>query len=182
MPAEVEGERRREPEWISRRESAPGLPCICLPKRAWSLPSGSARPSFEWRVRSINPVDDLVLVAGDGSAALVQVKRTVNLSVNSSSAIASALDQFVRQFLEWRTAKETEVPADPAQGRLVLAVGTATPGTVRVTLREALDRLRALPGDELPRARTQSGTRTSHRSRRCPRPGILGGRDGFRSR
>lgn len=96
------------------------------------------------------PVDDLVLTAGDGSIAHVQVKRTVNLSLSSSSAIASAFDQFVRQFLEWRTARETEVSSDPARRRLILAVGTATPGTVRVTLSEALDRLRALPGDEMP--------------------------------
>ena len=98
------------------------------------------------------PVDDLVLTAADGSAAHVQVKRTVNLSVSSSSGTASAIDQFVRQFLGWRTAKKTEAPADPVQGRLILVVGASTPRTVQVTLREALDRLRSLPGDQMPRA------------------------------
>lgn len=112
-------------------------------------PFGLAAPVIRMACEVYQPVDDLVLVAGDGSAAFVQVKRTVNLSVSPSSGIASALDQFVRQFLEWRTAEETEVPADSAKGRLILAVGTGTPGTVRVTLREALNCLRDLPGDEI---------------------------------
>ncbi len=115
-------------------------------------PFGLGAPVVRVACEVDQPVDDLVLTATDGGAVFAQVKRTVNLSVRSSSRIASAIDQFVRQFLEWRTAKETEVPADPAQGRLILAVGTSTPSTVRVTLREALDRLRALPGDEMPRA------------------------------
>lgn len=112
-------------------------------------PFGLAEPVVRMACEVDQPVDDLVLVAGDGSAAFVQVKRTVNLSSSSSSGIASALDQFVRQFLEWRTAREAEVPADPAQGRLILAVGTGTPSTVRVTLRKALDCLRDLLGDEI---------------------------------
>lgn len=115
-------------------------------------PFGLGAPIVRVACEVDQPVDDLVLVAGDGSTAHVQVKRTVYLSISSSSRIASALDQFVRQFLKWRTALESEVPADPAQRRLILAVGTATPSTVRVTLRKALDRLRKLPGDEMPRA------------------------------
>ncbi len=114
-------------------------------------PFGLGAPVVRVACEVDQPVDDLVLTAGDGSAAHVQVKRTVNLAVSSSSGIALALGQFVRQFLEWRTARETEVPAGPARERLILAVGAATPGTVRVTLREALNRLRDLPGDELPR-------------------------------
>lgn len=112
-------------------------------------PFGLAAPVVRMACEVAQPVDDLVLVAGDGSAAFVQVKRTVNLSVSPGSPLSSAVDQFVRQFLEWRTAKETEVPADPAQGLLILAVGTGTPSSVRVTLREALDRLGKLPGDEI---------------------------------
>ena len=112
-------------------------------------PFGLGAPVVRMACEVDHPVDDLVLVADDGNAAFVQVKRTVNLSVSASSRIASTADQFVRQFLEWRTAKETEVPADPPQGRLILAVGTGTPSTVGVTLRKALDRLRDLPGDEI---------------------------------
>jgi len=130
---------------------------------AWAavhvLAEESVEPPFELGAPVVRvacevdqPVDDLVLTTGDGSAAYAQVKRTVKLSVSSNSGIASAFDQFVRQFLKWRTALESELPADPAQGRLILAVGAATPGTVRVTLREALKRLRDLPGDEIPRA------------------------------
>ena len=95
-------------------------------------PFGLGAPVVRVACEVDQPVDDLVLTAGDGSAAHVQVKRTVNLSVSSSSGIASAVDQFVRQFLEWRTARETEVPAGPAQLRLILAVGAGTPRTVQV--------------------------------------------------
>lgn len=115
-------------------------------------PLGLGAPVVRVACEVDQPVDDLVLTAGDGSGAHVQVKRRVDLSSRSGSAIASAIDQFVRQFLGWRTAKKTEAPADPVQGRLILAVGASTPSTVQVTLRKALDRLRALPSDGMPGA------------------------------
>ena len=106
---------------------------------------------------SSGPVDDLVVTTHSGGIAYVQVKRTVSLSHGRQRGgqlvpLASAVDQFVRQFLLGRTAAGgNEGPSDAAHDRFVLAVGTGTPATIRVTLREALERVRAYPGHELPR-------------------------------
>ena len=105
---------------------------------------------------SSGPVDDLVVTTHSGGIAYVQVKRTVSLSHGRQRGgqlvpLASAVDQFVRQFLLGRTAAGgNEGPSDAAHDRFVLAVGTGTPATIRVTLREALERVRAYPGHELP--------------------------------
>ena len=102
------------------------------------------------------PVDDLIVTTRDGRRAYVQAKRTVSLSQKRHSdgklvPLASALDQFVRQFLLGRTnAGGGEDPFDVARDRFVLAVGASAPAIIRVTLREALDLVRAYPGHELP--------------------------------
>ena len=102
------------------------------------------------------PVDDLIVTTRDGHTAYVQVKRTVSLDrvrhrAGTLAPFASAVDQFVRQFLLGRTASGNgEDPFDPAHDRFVLAVGAGAPATIRVTLREALECVRASPDDELP--------------------------------
>ena len=97
------------------------------------------------------PVDDLILLADAGCKAFVQVKRTVSLAHGRGSALASALDQFVRQLLEGGIAAgDPEDPSDAARDRFVLAVGAAAPASVRVHLRAALERIRKHPGLEVP--------------------------------
>ena len=102
------------------------------------------------------PVDDLIVTTRAGHTAYVQAKRTVSLSHVRRRAgrlvpLASAVDQFVRQFLQGRTAPGGgEDASNAAHDRLVLAVGTGASATVRVILCEALERVRAYPGHELP--------------------------------
>ena len=103
------------------------------------------------------PVDDLIVTTGAGHTAYVQVKRTVCLErvrhrAGKLAPLASAVDQFVRQFLQGRTApRDGEDASNAAHDRLVLAVGTGAPATIRVILRQALELVRAYPGHELPR-------------------------------
>lgn len=102
------------------------------------------------------PVDDLTVTTDSGCTAYAQVKRTVSLSTARYRAgqlapLASAVDQFVRQFLLGRAAAENDQGTSGADDdRFVLAVGTGAPNTIRVKLREALQRLRDYPGHELP--------------------------------
>ena len=96
------------------------------------------------------PIDDLVVTADVGCGAYVQVKRTVDLSPKDNSALASAVDQFVRQFLDATEAAEGREDPFGAHDRFVLAVGAEAPASIGVVLRETLDRVRAHPGGDLP--------------------------------
>ena len=102
------------------------------------------------------PVDDLIVTTDSGCTAYVQVKRTVLLSkirhrAGRLAPLASAVDQFVRQFLLGRAASENDQDtSDADDDRFVLAVGAGAPNTIRVKLREALQRVRDCPGHELP--------------------------------
>lgn len=114
-------------------------------------PFGLKGPVARIACETSEPVDDLLVTADSGCVAFVQAKRTVSLSRDPRKALALALDQFVRQFLVARAAVGgVEDSPDAADDRFVLAVGASAPATIRVTLREALERVRAHPGDEFP--------------------------------
>ena len=114
-------------------------------------PFGLSTPVVRIACESSQPVDDLIVTTDAGGAAYVQVKRSVSLSRDRRSPLASAMDQFVCQFLTARSepAGDEDVPY-AAGDRFVLVVGAGAPATIRVMLREALERVRADPGDELP--------------------------------
>lgn len=127
-----------------------------LAEKDVEAPFGLNAPVARIACEGSEPIDDLILTTDAGRTAYVQAKRTVSLSAARSRngrlvPLASAVDQFVRQFVLGNTPVETgEDSSDAAHGRFVLAVGAGAPGTIRVTLREALERVRAYPGHELP--------------------------------
>ena len=111
-------------------------------------PFGLSTPVVRIACESSQPVDDLILATDAGCLAYVQVKRSVKLSRDRHSPLASAMDQFVRQFLAARSeAVGDEDVSYATHDRFVLVVGAGAPATIRVTLREALERVRAYPGD-----------------------------------
>ena len=119
-----------------------------LAEQEAEAPFGLQGPVARIACESLGPVDDLVVTTDAECTAYVQVKRTVSLSRSAGSPLASALDQFVRQFLVERAiAEERDDPSDAAQDRFVLAVGAGAPATIQRTLRETLERVRAHPGD-----------------------------------
>jgi len=101
------------------------------------------------------PVDDLVLRTIAGHTGYVQAKTRLPLSGKRRNAdgrllpLASAIDQFVRQFLA--RAQESKAGAEQgleeAHDRLVLAVSSRAPSSIRKTLKGVLDRLRLQPKD-----------------------------------
>ncbi|WP_420461658.1 hypothetical protein [Candidatus Palauibacter sp.] len=119
-------------------------------------PFGLKAPVVRMACEGPGPVDDLIVSTDTGRTAYVQVKRTVPLSevryrAGRLAPFPSAVDQFVRQFLLGRAAAgDGEDPSDAAHDRFVLAVGADAPATIRVKLREALERVRVYPRHELP--------------------------------
>lgn len=128
-----------------------------LAEKDAEAPFGLKAPVARIACEGSEPVDDLIVTTAAGRIAYVQVKRAVRLdSVRCRAGrlvpLASAIDQYVRQFaIEKTVAWDGEDPSDGAHDRFVMAVGADAPATIRSTLREALDRVRAFPGPELPR-------------------------------
>ena len=118
-------------------------------------PFGLNAPVASIACEASEPVDDLIVSTDAGCTAYVQAKRNVSLSKarchsGRLAPLASAVDQFVRQFVLGRTSSEgVEDLADTTHDRFVLAVGSGTPQTIRVTLREALEHVRVYSGHDL---------------------------------
>lgn len=112
----------------------------------WGLPQGM---TLEWlRCETEQPVDDLLVGTTSGGFVFSQIKHTLQLSQAADSDLASALDQFVRQFVVCRAgssgARPWERPLDSVQDRLVLLTGPNSSVPIRVHLPAVLDRLRRL--------------------------------------
>lgn len=118
-------------------------------------PFGLNAPAARLACEGSGPVDDLIVAADTGHMVYVQAKRTVSLNTVRYSAgrftpLPSALDQFVGQYIRGQAAGDGEDSSDTPRNRFVLAVGSGAPATIRVTLRETLERVRDHPGHELP--------------------------------
>jgi stage V sporulation protein SpoVS len=112
----------------------------------WRFPEGV---TFEFiRCETEQPVDDLLVGTSAGGHAFIQVKHTVTSSRASDSALASALDQFVRQFISYRTGvagkQRWERPLDESLDRLVLVTSSKSSVSVREHLPALLTRLRTI--------------------------------------
>jgi hypothetical protein len=113
----------------------------------WTLPGNCGIASLHAETKQ--PVDDILAVTTLGGLIFTQSKRTITLSEKVDSDLASVFDQFVRQSMVWTSATAGASPwerkIDVTRDRLVLAVGSAAPKTITQTLRQVLDKLRALP-------------------------------------
>jgi hypothetical protein len=118
----------------------------------WDLPSDVV---FEWfRCETEQPIDDLLVGASNGGLIFCQIKRRLNLSSSSGSDLASALNQFVRQFTACRNltggSHVIDRPLDPARDRLVLITSLDSSKPIRTYLPNVLRRARNLtPGQAL---------------------------------
>jgi len=67
----------------------------------WNLPVDT---TLEWfRCETEQPVDDLMVGTLTGGIIFCQIKHALQLSQSADSDLASTLDQFVRQFIAYRT-------------------------------------------------------------------------------
>ncbi len=116
----------------------------------WDLPEDT---TLEWlRCETEQPVDDLLVGTSGGGFVFSQIKYTLHLSEAVDSDLASALDQFVRQFIACRDtsagARPWERSLDSVRDRLVLITGPSSSLPIRVHLPAVLGRLRGQIQDQ----------------------------------
>lgn len=116
----------------------------------WGLPADVTLDFI--RCETEQPVDDILVGTSHGGHAFIQVKHTVTSSSTKDSALAATLEQFVRQFLAYRSGtlgkNRWERPLDVNLDRLVLATSSRSSAPVTEHLPSALMRLRALSPDQ----------------------------------
>ena len=112
----------------------------------WGLPD-STKMDFI-RCETEQPVDDILVGTSDSGVIYAQVKRSLNLSHKSNSDLASALSQFVKQFLACQRQSAGHRPwkrqLDAEKDRLALVTGPRSSAPVRLYLPRVLNRLREL--------------------------------------
>jgi len=112
----------------------------------WELP---VTTTLDWlQCETDQPTDDLLVGASNDGLIFAQIKRTLELSKGTKADFASALDQFVRQFLASRS-KLTGIqplnrPLDPKKDRFVLITTPTSSKSIRLRLNRVLDRIRDL--------------------------------------
>src|SRR5271167_430732 len=113
-----------------------------------ALPIGPNGVPTYARFETPEPVDDILIGTASGGLSFVQAKRTISLSSASDSEFASAIDQFVRQYLSRRQPAEAgpqhRNPIDPRTDRLVLVTTSLSSQPIRRDLAGVLDRIRGL--------------------------------------
>lgn len=125
---------------------------ILAEKSATPLWDLSYDTTSEWfRCESEQPVDDLMVGTSSSGIVLAQIKRTVQLSKAVDSELASAFDQFVRQFATCRSksggSQLWDRPLDPNKDRLVLIISPSSSNPVQVHLCKVLSKLQHRIGD-----------------------------------
>jgi hypothetical protein len=97
------------------------------------------------RCQTEAPVDDILIETSAPGFVFVQCKRRVQLGNSSTSALASAIDQFVLQWIVCGQQSESyrwARPLDPAHDRLVLAAGIGSSSSITTVLPRILRKLR----------------------------------------
>lgn len=116
----------------------------------WGLPSSSTLEFL--RCETEQPVDDIMIGTSEGGHAFIQVKRSLSMEASDNSALASTINQFVRQFIIYRDTNTAERPwerpLDAERDRLVLITSGRSPASVREQLRLVLRRIRGLTSSQ----------------------------------
>jgi len=101
------------------------------------------------RCETGQPIDDILLGTSEAGHAFINVKHTVTKSRGAGSALGSAIDQFVRQFLSYRGHVRGQLPwerqLDPKVDRLVLVTSSKSSAPIKQHLPRVLLQLRDLP-------------------------------------
>lgn len=117
----------------------------------WGLPADSTLEFL--RCETEQPVDDLLIGTSAGGHLFIQVKHSLNLETTEQSALASAINQFVRQFNVYRGAAKGNRPwermLDQDRDRLILITSPGSSAPIREHLPLVLRRLRTLAHEQM---------------------------------
>ena len=104
------------------------------------LDLGPARP-VQLRFETEAPVDDILIYTSNDGYIAIQAKTSVSLSKTSNSDFRKTISQFVRHWVDCRTGDESygwNRPLETTRDRLVLAVSSHAPRTIKYDLPNAL--------------------------------------------
>src|SRR5947209_6878411 len=112
----------------------------------WGWDSSS---TIDWlRCETEQPIDDLLIGNSHQGLAFINIKHKVNASQIAESSLASAIGQFVRQFVSTINRNNGpllwERPLDLNLDRFVLVTNSNSSGPITSALPKVLERLRAL--------------------------------------
>jgi hypothetical protein len=138
--------------------------CVNILTERPALPIGPEGAAAYARFETAEPIDDILVGAASGGHAFVQAKRTLTLSTAEESDLASAVDQFVRQYVSVGSVPDTRPwrsrPLDSSKDRFVLATTSESSAPIRVDLAAVLDRIQGLTaGQPLADAATSADQR-----------------------
>jgi hypothetical protein len=130
----------------------------------WDL--GSATFLEALRCESGMSVDDILVRSSQSGLLFLNAKRNLSLSRRPDSEFASAVGQFVNQFLAGKNRTSQipgfDRPLEQGRDRLILAVGPGSSAPVKTHLRNILDRLRRpAPGVTLTTAHNNDDERNA---------------------
>ena len=109
----------------------------------WGLPADTTLESL--RCETEHPVDDLLVDTSAHCLVFAQVKRSLDMSTSADSDLASALDQFLRQFIALPPAERS---LNVTSYRLVLITSSNSSKKVKTLLPAVLQRCRGLGPDQ----------------------------------
>ena len=122
--------------------------CVNILAERPALPIGPQSTATYARFETAEPVDDILVGSASGSHGFIQAKRTLALSGAEDSDLASAIDQFVRQYVSVGGTPDTRPwhsrPLDTSKDMFVLATTPESSASIRVDLAAVLNRLRGL--------------------------------------
>lgn len=112
----------------------------------WDLPAGV---TLDWlRCETEQPIDDIMAGTSAHGLIFIQAKKTLNLSTGTDSALASVVDQCVRQFISTRNKPKGprlwDREIDPTRDRFVIVTSPDSSKAVISDAGKLLTRLRSL--------------------------------------
>src|SRR2546427_10099421 len=138
--------------------------CVNILAERPALPIGPPGAAAYARFETAEPSDDILAGSASGGHGFVQAKRTLVLSSAEDSDLASAIEQFVRQYVSIGGTPDTRpwrsTPLDASKDLFVVATTPESSAAVRVDLAVVLNRLRDLTaGQPLTDAATNADQR-----------------------
>jgi len=117
----------------------------------WDLPENS---TLEYMAcETDQPVDDIAVGTSDDRSIFIQAKSVLSLGKKTHSSLASALDQFARQFIQlkeiFKGTNSTEIPFEAKKNSLVLVTSPESTRNIVGDLPEILKRFPLTPGQTI---------------------------------